>query len=572
MSRQAFFVFWRIFAAVIVSALMALPAGAQGDRISNVFVETDLRQALQDLSAQAGINIIVDPSVSGVVTVGLQEVSVDEALTLLLAGTGYLTKHETDYILVYSPDVDTPSFNDASSTRIVKVRSLSASSARSLMPPAFQRFIRVDDTTDTLAITAPGNLMVRILADIETIDSGRATRSEFVPLVYVRAAALQALLPPALRKYVAVDAERNTLAVSAPPDIRSEIMANIAELDVPRAAGSFNVPDVHSTHLVKLAYATAETTLALLPPAVQEYVRADTVSNALAISAPPVLRDRILSDILAIDVPRRHIMLNARVVVLDRADLLDFGGEWRWPTVSAGTVIGDAVKWPWELRIGYSPGREFTNSLAMTLNLLSQNNEATIIASPQVLAQDGKEAEIRVTTEEYFQIIADNGAALRSELEKIETGTILKITPQVGRNGELTLSMEIEVSDVVARGEKNLPVVSRRTTHSTVQLQDGGTAAVAGLVDTRSQLGDAGVPGMRNVPILGRAFRTETLNHQAKQVAVFVTATIVNDGDAEFMDGRPTPPPRVPLRNDEAAYRLELQAALAKLLDGKVSK
>ncbi len=124
--------------------------------------------------------------------------------------------------------------------------------------------------------------------------------------------------------------------------------------------------------------------------------------------------------------------------------------------------------------------------------MLTPNNEATIIASPQVLAQDGKEAEIKVTTEEYFQITAEAGAFLRADLEKIETGTILRITPQVGPNGELTLDMNIEVSDVIARGEENLPVVSRRTARSTIQIENGGTAAVAGLVDTRAQYGKFG--------------------------------------------------------------------------------
>jgi type II secretory pathway component GspD/PulD (secretin) len=190
-----------------------------------------------------------------------------------------------------------------------------------------------------------------------------------------------------------------------------------------------------------------------------------------------VLVDEIESDITAIDTPRKHIMLDARVVALESSDLLNFGGQWTMHTLNAGTALGDAVKWPWALEIGYSPDRDFTNALSLTLNLLSQNNQATIIASPQVLAQDGKEADIKATTEEYFPISASNGTFVNTNLEKIETGTILKITPQIGADGDITLDMDIEVSDVIARGSQNLPVVSRRTAHSTVQLQDGGTAA-----------------------------------------------------------------------------------------------
>jgi type II secretory pathway component GspD/PulD (secretin) len=343
-------------------------------------------------------------------------------------------------------------------------------------------------------------------------------------------------------------------------------MDQIATIDVPRAPGSFGIPDVHRTQVVKLDYSKAAAAFALLPAELQAYVRADEESNTLAISAPDIVLSGILDDIQAIDTPRRHVMLEAKVVVLERADLLDFGAGWSWPKISAGSVVGDAVKWPWEMRIGYSPDREFTNALSVTLNLLTANNEATIVASPQVLAQDGRQAEIKVTTEEYFQITSEDAVYIRSDLEKIETGTILGITPQVGPNGDLTLDMNIEVSDVVARGEQNLPVVSRRTAHSTVRIENGGTAAVAGLVDTRSQLGRAGVPGLAGLPLLGRAFRTDILNHQARQVAVFVTATLVDEGDATFASGRRDQPPlRV---TDESAFRDELKAALDRMDGG----
>jgi type II secretory pathway component GspD/PulD (secretin) len=567
LGRSAFAVILVVLAGILPGSEQAM---AQDVLFSNVFVETDLRQALEDIATQAGVNIIADPSVQGVVTVGLLEVNIDQALHTILAGTGYLVQRNADYYLVYSADESADMFTSVSDTRVIKVSNLPAATARDMLSTPLQRYVRVDDASDSLAITAPDELMRRILADLAIIDVPPGSNSQFVSLNYVKAATLRDLLPEALKRYVRVDAERNTLAVDAPSQIRATLMQQVAALDVPRSAGSFDVPDVHRTHLVKLNYATAAATLALLPAEVQNFVRADPESNSLAVSAPPVLLDRIVADIAALDVPRRHIMLDARVVVLDRADLLDFGGDWKWPTLNAGTVVGDAVKWPWEMRIGYSPGREFTNALALSLNLLSQNNEATIIANPQVLAQDGKESEIRVTTEEYFPITASDGNTIRAELEKIETGTILKITPQIGRNGELTLNMQIEVSDVVARGERNLPVVSRRTTQSTVQLRDGGTAAVAGLVDTRSQLGDSGVPGMASVPLLGRAFRTETLNHQARQVAVFVTATIVGDGDTEFESGRSSPPNIAPV-NDES-YRNELRAALARLTNKDGSK
>lgn len=549
---------------IVLGLLLVTPTLAQDEAlISNVFSETDLRLAIEDVAAQAGVNIIADPSVQGVITATLDNVTVERALELLLAGTPYEVERTPNYYLVYGPDETTDNFIDVAETKLIRVVHVPGEMARSLLPNTLQRYVRVDPETDYLAITAPPALMERILADIVAIDQPDTAETTFLSLTYVSAQTAADLLAPYLRRYVRVDATRDVLAITAPSAPRDLIVAQIKRLDVPLAPGKQGLPEVYRTTLVKLSYAKAATTLALLPAALTEYVRADEITNTLAVSAPEPLLSGILADIATIDRPRQHIMLDARVVVLERADLLDFGGQWQWPTLTAGTVISDLVQWPWELRIGYTPDREFTNALSLTLNLLTQNNEASIIANPQVLAQDGIESEIRVTTEEYFQIAAQVQNSVTASLEKIETGTILRITPSIANNGTLTLAMEIEVSDVVARGAQNLPVVSRRTARSTMQLENGGTAAVAGLTDSRYQLDQQGVPGLGGLPLLGRAFRTDSLNFQARQVAVFVTATSVDEfGNPVGIEPK-TIAPAVELNEDE--YRNELALALEQL-------
>lgn len=554
----------RVVRCFLVLIMMTTFASAQQrPLVSNVFYQSDLRQAIEDVAAQAKVNIIADPSVQGVVSVTLDNVTVEKALELLVAGTEYQVQSTPDYYLVFSADESAGMFPSVSKTQMIAVQHVAPETARSLLPNPLQRYVRVDAGSGMLAVTAPDELLERIRLDLASIDRPSGDETVFVALDHVKAATARGLLPENLQRFVRTDTDRNTLAVTAPQGSRERILSQIARLDIPLPAGSFDAPNVHRTHVVKLNHTKALSAMNLLPVALGNFVRADEQSNTLAISAPKHVLSGILADIAAIDSPRKHIMLDARVVVLERADLLDFGAEWKLPQITAGGVVGAAMGFPWEMQIGYSSKREFTNALALTLNLLSQNEEATIIASPQVLAQDGKEAEIKVTTEEYFQIASEVGNFLRSDLEKIETGTILRITPQVGPKGELTLDMNIEVSDVVARGNENLPVISRRTARSTVQIDSGGTAAVAGLVDTRSQFGRAGVPGSLNLPLLGRAFRTDTLNHQARQVAVFITATCV-DADGTRLDV----PPRLTQAAtivDANVYRQELEAALDQL-------
>lgn len=379
------------------------PAAGKSKLVTNVFFETNLRQALSDVAAQTGVIIVPDTSVQGLVTCNLKDAPLNKALEIILAGTGFVVKEMPGYYMVCSAAIDGPSY-----------------------------------------------------------------------------------------------------------------------------------PLVSETKVVKLDYVSAEAVVKMLATPFRPYAQADPMGNSLSITAPRIVLERICEDINLIDRAPGHVMLEARVVVLEQSDLLNLGVKWDWPQIRAGLFTNSdfhggglsGPSWPWGIQIGYTPGKEFTNSLLLTLNLLAKNEEATIVANPQIMAQDGKEAQIKVTTEEYFQIVT-TGIYVNAQLEKIESGTTLKIIPRMSSGNEVTLDILVEVSDVVARGENNLPVVSRRSAKSTVRLQNGGTAAIGGLMDTRSQDIRTRTPGLGEVPWLGRLFRTDNNSTSTKQVAVFITASVV---------------------------------------------
>jgi len=404
--------------------------------ISNVFVDTDLRQVLQDISMQAAFPVIPDQSISGFVTCDLQDVPLNEALEIVLAGTGYQVHKTPNYYLVYAPDPKNPALSELSETRIIQLNYISPSSAANLLPERLKEFVNTDKSTDSISITSPPQLMEKIVNNLKLMDR-----------------------------------------------------------------------------------------------------------------------------------PPRQVILDARVVIIESVRLQSMGVKWNWPDVRAGTYSdsslhsGSGNAWPWAVAIGYNSGKEFTNSLLLTLDLLSQNDEASVIANPQVMAQHGKPAELKVNTEEYFQILQE-GYYARSDIEKIQTGTTLKLTPQINDNDDITLAMSTEVSDVVARGEHNLPVVTRRTAESTVRIKNGGTAVVAGLMNTRSQSSKSAVPVLSELPLIGALFRSSTSQYDSRQVAIFVTAQIVpEDGPVE--EPKLARPAYEPVGEE---FKLELKKAVARLI------
>lgn len=416
-------------------------------RVNASLYETDLRQALADMAADAGVTIVAAPEVSGFATMEIVDQPLSRALDMLLAGTGYVHIKLFDYYFVCPSDPESPSFAEISRSR-----------------------------------------------------------------------------------------------------------------------------------MVKLNYAKADAALAMLAPGFRKYCQANPEMGAISITAPTSMLDRLEKEIRSVDIAPRHIILDAMIVVMEKKDLLNLGVQWGFPTITAGAFSNDAVKndngglgvfglnFPWGIQVGYSPNREFTNSLQLTLNLLSQNDEATIIASPQVMAQDGKEASIEVITEEYFQVLTNGYYYAESELEKIDSGTILKIKPQIGDNGEITLQMASEVSDVIARFDNGLPVVTRRKANTTVRVEDGGTAAVAGLIDSRIFLTQDSVPYASKIPGLGELFKNDNNREQSRQVAVFVTARLLADGAPACGTAISAPRKQVAPVTD-AEFKPQLEESLKKVLE-----
>ena len=194
----------------------------------------------------------------------------------------------------------------------------------------------------------------------------------------------------------------------------------------------------------------------------------------------------------------QRVLLDAKVVVVDRDELMNHGIEWSWPTVQAGTFRPDGQvqhagvgqkqgQLSGDAQIGVSSGEAFTNALNMQINLLEEQGEARVVANPKVMTQEGKAAELGVISEQYSMMgtpDADGDARTlfsRAELEKIESGTKLSITPHIGDNDDINLDLAFELSDGVPQGRgTELPVVTRRKTMDTVAVRDGGTVVLRG--------------------------------------------------------------------------------------------
>lgn len=174
MKKKIFFVF--IFVLVSIFAFPNTTTDStqttepKQPLVSNIFQNTYILDALADISAQTGVTIIPDNTVTGFVTLELNEVPLEKALMMLLLPGGYTFVKIGDFYLVGSPDPENPSFRFMAKTETLKLKYIDVESAQSLLPSIYDKYIKFDPKTNMVTITAPEAVIEQFKKDLAQID------------------------------------------------------------------------------------------------------------------------------------------------------------------------------------------------------------------------------------------------------------------------------------------------------------------------------------------------------------------------------------------------------------------
>lgn len=197
--------------AFIVLILLLLPFNVRAESlVNNVFVDTDIRQALQDISRQTGVIIVADGTVEGFVSADLRDVPLERALDILLAHYGYVYAKKDGYYLVGSSDVKNVTFNSLSRTIFYRPRYLTVDMIRQKISDTFSQFVKTEDSLNLISITAPASMIDRIISLIKEID--RPSRLVYVDVLYSKASYsdIDKLLPTETKIEWKLDGESGT--------------------------------------------------------------------------------------------------------------------------------------------------------------------------------------------------------------------------------------------------------------------------------------------------------------------------------------------------------------------------
>ncbi len=230
-----------------------------------------------------------------------------------------------------------------------------------------------------------------------------------------------------------------------------------------------------------------------------------------------------------IDAPPRQVLIEAKILEVRLNDDTSLGIDWNlafqhFETAGNLTTIGFA-----------DPGSQglffqsVSDHFSAFLDALQTQNRVNTLATPRLVALDGKEAKIIVGEKlGYFVTTSTNSATLQS-VEFLETGTQLVLKPFIMDDGNIVMDIHPEVSD----GQVTLGLPSETTSEVTTSLiaKDGGTIFIGGLIRDRKEDVRSQVPGLGCIPLLGVFFGKTINTTQKTEIVVIITPHIVAPSD-----------------------------------------
>jgi general secretion pathway protein D len=268
-----------------------------------------------------------------------------------------------------------------------------------------------------------------------------------------------------------------------------------------------------------------------------------TATNTIAIKDTPARVAAAGRLIAAIDKARPEVVIDVELLEVDRTRMKEYGLQIASPNASGTTgptgISGgaDVNRDDLTLRDVRSLTQSdvfLTNVPALFYRLLKQDTNTRTLANPQLRTSEGMVAQARfgervpvpVTT---FSPIATGGVAQQpiTSFNYENIGVNIDILPRTHHDDEVSLNLKIEVSSISGAGFGGLPTFGNRYISTTIRLRDGETNLLAGLIRDDERRVLSGVPGLSDLPLVGRLFAHSRRETQETDIVLTLTPRIV---------------------------------------------
>jgi general secretion pathway protein D len=281
------------------------------------------------------------------------------------------------------------------------------------------------------------------------------------------------------------------------------------------------------------AVAPGATTVAGVAGASGLRLTADPRTNSIILLADDSEYRNVLDIVRQLDAPPPQVLIEATIAEVTLTDRLRFGVQWFFDD---GDLTGGFSSGSNDDAASSFPGlsiRYLDLDVRAVLNALSSVTDVQLISTPRILVLSNQSAELQVGDQvpiiTQTAVGLNNDSRILNSVQYRDTGVVLSVTPRVSENGRMFIEIEQEVSEVAGTTSSDIdsPTIQQRRLKTRIQVEDGQLIVLGGLLRSSRSLGDAGVPYLSRLPVVGGLFRTRDTTERQTELVMFLRPTVI---------------------------------------------
>ena len=339
----------------------------------------------------------------------------------------------------------------------------------------------------------------------------------------------------------------NLMLVKEPKSKIARITVKDPKAEDPLIAKIVQLKYSDPTNLVNIVKATLSA---------RSQVVGDGRTGNLIISTTEKEMDDVIALITKLDAPTRQVLIEARLLETAKNPSTVKGIDWSGTlegqkfAIGNNTVAGPGansiVSGPPRVLLdtakGFNPATAFLDAdgVSAVLSWLNKDAESEVVATPRAVMLDNQTATLSITRAfPIFQVTPGSAnSPAGGSVQYTNLGTILTVTPRIAADNNIQLRVIPEVSNIdskdsqVLNGTVNTAnIYAIRRMDTSVMIPSGNTLVMGGLISDTKTKGSVKVPILGDAPLIGGVFRYQSKNRNKNNLLIFITPTIVEDGD-----------------------------------------
>lgn len=306
---------------------------------------------------------------------------------------------------------------------------------------------------------------------------------------------------------------------------------------LPEELSAYRLASTQSFPVENIEAATAQ---GLLPNFLYPHLHVNHDQNAIVVSAPGLMLDKIGRDLDVVDEPSPQIMVDALAVeFLSKDDMersLGLGYQGNEYAVGTDSATGG---------ITFQTHARLPRDFLARLSAMEREGTVKVWARPRMAVMNGREASIFIGQTRFVEVEIPGFGGTAKQIQGVDVGVRLTVAAWTSGNGsgtgaggerdasapapEITTTLKPVVSNVSEVDPKSgLPVISTRQADTTVRVRDGDTIVIGGLMRQEHFVSRRKIPILGEIPLIGQFFRSKTETSLESELVIFVTPRLLD--------------------------------------------